>query len=44
MDGDEDRRSHSIRHCCVKHDVIDGNYSIKWLEEWLAREEAEASA
>ncbi|MDE2340479.1 MAG: acetyl-CoA carboxylase biotin carboxylase subunit, partial [Alphaproteobacteria bacterium] len=19
-------------------DVIDGNYSIKWLEEWLARE------
>jgi acetyl-CoA carboxylase biotin carboxylase subunit len=22
-------------------DVIDGNYSIKWLEEWLAAEEAE---
>jgi acetyl-CoA carboxylase, biotin carboxylase subunit len=22
-------------------DVIDGNYSIKWLEEWLAREPAE---
>mgnify|MGYP003842189113 FL=1 len=21
-------------------DVIDGNYSIKWLEEWLAAEEA----
>ena len=21
-------------------DVIDGNYTIKWLEEWLAREEA----
>ena len=25
-------------------DVIDGDYTIKWLEQWLAREAEESSA
>ena len=25
-------------------DVINGDYTIKWLEDWLARQDAEAKA